>query len=141
MNTQQDHQLDERPLDDKLAEKIASLLDQSTREIAAPTAAKLLAARKEALAHFQEKPAHAWASQLATNGFLGRIAEPFSHNLRARFVVMALLASLLGVVTWQTMSSQGSEIAEVDEGLLTDELPINAYLDKGFESWLKRHSN
>jgi hypothetical protein len=31
-------------------------------------------------------------------------------------------------------------LAEVDAGLLTDELPINAYLDKGFDSWLKRSS-
>lgn len=141
MNTQQDHPLDEKLADEKLAAKIVSLLDQSTREITAPTAAKLLAARKEALAHFQEKPAHAWAPQWATSGLLGRISEPFSYNLRGGFAVLALLASLLAVVAWQTMSSQGSEIAEVDEGLLTDELPIDAYLDKGFESWLKRHSH
>jgi hypothetical protein len=141
MNTQQDHKLDEILTDEKLAAKIASLLDQGTRDIAPQTAAKLLTARKEALAHFQEKPAHAWAPQWASSGILGRITEPFSHNLRAGFVVLALLVSLLGVVAWQTMNSQGSEIAEIDENLLTDELPINAYLDKGFESWLKRHSN
>ena len=28
----------------------------------------------------------------------------------------------------------------VDENLLTDELPINAYLDNNFEAWLKRSS-
>jgi Protein of unknown function (DUF3619) len=141
MNTPQDHRLDQNLSDEKLAEKIAALLDQGTREITAPTAAKLLAARKEALAHFQEKPAHAWAPRWANSGLLGRMAEPFSHNLRAGFVVMALVASLLVMVAWQSMGQQSSEIAEVDEGLLTDELPINAYLDKGFESWLKRPSN
>jgi hypothetical protein len=136
MNTQQDHDLEE-----KLAEKIAKLLDQSSREIDAPTAAKLLNARKEALAHFHEQSAHSWASQWAGHGLLSRFAEPFNHNMRAGFVVLALLASLLAIVAWQAVGSQGSEIAEIDENLLTDELPINAYLDKGFDSWLKRHSN
>ena len=29
-------------------------------------------------------------------------------------------------------------IADLDARLLTDDLPIDAYLDKGFDSWLKR---
>ncbi len=31
-----------------------------------------------------------------------------------------------------------SGIADIDLGLLTDDLPIDAYLDKDFDSWLKR---
>lgn len=130
MNTPQDHEL---------AEKIVRLLNYGTHQIDTKTADKLVAARKEALAHFKEKPAHAWVPQWAAAG-VGRAVEPFSHNLRAGFVLLALLTSLAAVVAWQTLGQQGSEIAEIDEGLLTDELPINAYLDKGFDSWLKRPS-
>jgi hypothetical protein len=136
MNTQQDHDL--------LAQKIVGLLDQSTRELEAPTAEKLLAARKEALAHYHEKPVHSWAPEWAGSGLLGRLgraSEPFSHNTRAGFAVLALLACLAAVVAWQTLGQTSSEIADIDEGLLTDELPINAYLDKGFDSWLKRHTH
>ena len=131
MNTQQDHEL---------AKKVVRLLNHGTAQIDANTAAKLLEARKEALAHFREKPVLAWAPEWATAsvGRLGLFSEPFSYNLRAGFVLLALLASLAGAVAWQTMAQQGSEIADIDEGLLTDELPINAYLDKGFDSWLKR---
>lgn len=118
------------------------LLNQGTRELDAATASKLLHARKEALAHFQQRPTYAWVPERAgaSAGRLGvgRFIEPFSHKMRAGFVLLALLTSLAGVVTWQTFSQQGSEIAEIDEGLLTGELPINAYLDKGFDSWLKR---
>lgn len=133
MNTPQDHEL---------AEKIVRLLNHGTHQIDTKTADKLLAARKEALAHFKEKPAHAWVPQWATAGVgrAGLLSEPFSNNLRAGFVLLALLTSLAAVVAWQTLGQQGSEIAEIDEGLLTDELPINAYLDKGFDSWLKRPS-
>ena len=123
-----------------MAEKIVKLLNQGTVQIDAKVSAKLLEVRKEALARFQHKPARAWVPEWATaaGGRIGLFAEPFSYNLRAGFVLLALLASFAGAVAWQTIAQQGSEIAEIDEGLLTDELPINAYLDKGFDSWLKR---
>lgn len=126
---------------EELAAKIAALLDQSTQELDSKTADRLLAARKEALAHFTEEPVHAWASvSEGRTGLLGRLFEPFNHNLRAGFVLIALLVSLAGFVAWQTFGQQGSEIAEIDEALLTDELPINAYLEKGFDSWVKRYT-
>lgn len=122
--------------ENELAAKIASLLNHSVREMDAQTSARLLEARKEALAHFQEKPAHAWAPAWAAA--VGRIAEPFGQNLRAGVVLLALLVTLAGVVAWQSMGQSGNDVAELDQALLTDELPINAYLDKGFDSWLKR---
>jgi hypothetical protein len=141
MNAPQDDEVTE-----KFAEKIVGLLDQSTREIDGITATKLEAARKEALAHFREKPVHAWAPQLSGTGRggLGRFAEPFGfgHGLRGGVALLAVLACLAVVVAWQTFApQQSSEIAEIDEALLTDELPINAFLDKGFDAWLKRPSH
>jgi Protein of unknown function (DUF3619) len=128
--TQQDHEL---------AEKIIGLLNQSTQQLDATTASKLLAARKQALARFNEQPEPVrvleWAAQGAT-----RIAEPFSHNLRAWAVLLALLTTLAGAVAWQSFSTQSSDIADIDEALLTSELPINAYLDRSLDSWLKRPS-
>lgn len=123
--------------ENELAAKIAGLLNQAVHELDAQTSAKLLEARKEALAHFREKPAHAWVPAWAAVA-VGRITEPFSQNLRVGFVLLALLLSLAGIVAWQSMSQSGNDVAELDEALLTDELPINAYLDKGFDSWLKR---
>jgi len=130
-NTQQDHEL---------AEKVVELLNRGTQQIDARTASKLLEARKQALAHFNEQPEHSWAFEWATQS-VTRIAEPFSYNLRAWAVLLALLATLAGAVAWQSFSTQGSEIADIDEGLLTSELPINAYLDRSFDSWLKRPSH
>ena len=130
------------PQDHELAEKIVSLLNQGTNQIDAKTAGKLLTARKEALARYQQKPTSAWMPHWATAGVnhASLYFEPFSHNLRAVLVLLALLGSLSAVLAWQASSQQGSEFADIDEGLLTDELPINAYLDKGFDSWLKRSS-
>jgi hypothetical protein len=126
--TQQDHEL---------AEKVVALLNQGTQQLDAGTTAKLLNARKQALAHFNEQPEHSLAFEWATQS-ASRIAEPFSYNLRAWAVLLALLVTLAGAVAWQSFSTQGSDIADIDEALLTSELPINAYLDRSFDSWLKR---
>ena len=134
INTEKDRDLAE------LAGKISKLLDEGVERMDGPTSAKLLAARKQALAHFVDKPKHGFVPEWALAG-VGLIAQPFGGGLRARVVLLALLATLAGAVAWhQAMTTQGSEIAEIDEGLLTDELPINAYLEKGFDSWVKRHS-
>lgn len=129
MNIEQDHEL--------AAKKVAALLDQAARNLDTGIAAKLLEARKEALAHYQEKPSHAWVPEWATSA-LGRITRPFGEHVILSLVMLAFLASLAGVVAWQSFAQQPSEIAEIDAALLADELPINAYLDKGFDSWLKR---
>lgn len=126
-NTQQDHEL---------AEKIAKLLNEGTQQLDAGTAARLLEARKQALGHFHEQPQQSWTLELAAQG-ASRLIEPFS-NMRTWAVLLALLFTLAGAITWQSFSTQGSEIADVDEGLLTSELPINAYLDRSIDSWLKR---
>ena len=33
-----------------------------------------------------------------------------------------------------------AEFADIDSQLLADDLPIDAYLDKGFDAWLKKHA-
>ena len=50
-----------------------------------------------------------------------------------------LLLSLGGIVYWQTVQ-QNNDVEEIDTHLLTGDLPINAYLDKDFDAWLKRSS-
>lgn len=127
MNSQQDHEL--------AAKKVAALLDQGARELDTAAAAKLLEIRKGALAHYKEKPAHAWVPEWATTTG-GRAGSGF--NMQMGLVLLAFLASLAGIVAWQTFGQQGSDIADLDTALLTDELPINAFLDKGFDAWVKR---
>lgn len=127
MNTQQNHEL--------TAKKIAALLNQGARELDTATASKLLEARKEALAHFQEKPVRVWLPEMATT--VGGRTGP-GRNMRMGLLLLAFLASLAGIVAWTSLNQQASEIADIDTALLTDELPINAFLDKGFDTWVKR---
>jgi hypothetical protein len=50
--------------------------------------------------------------------------------------VAALVVGMIGFAYWQSFGP--NDYADIDISLLTDDLPINAYLDTGFDSWLKR---
>jgi len=46
-------------------------------------------------------------------------------------------SSDLTVYSWQ-QKQRAAEVEEIDALLLTDELPIDAYLDRGFQNYLKK---
>jgi len=53
-----------------------------------------------------------------------------------------VILMLSGLVIWQqqTIQSTRTELAELDAQVLSDELPVTAYLDQGFEVWLHHHT-
>ena len=94
-------------------------------------AQRLAQARKRALERHRAEPALAWADNVTgSTGWAG---------LALRVLVpLALLIACAGALyTWQ-QNQRAAEIEEVDALLLTDDLPIDAYLDRGFQNWLKK---
>lgn len=124
---------------EELARKIVQHLDFGADHVDASTRERLLEARKAALSHYREQSQPAWGLAWAGHAMTRRIEH---HAFNARYVIAAaaLVAAVIGIMFWQNGSGPHNELAEIDVGLLTDELPINAYLDKGFDSWLKRSS-
>ena len=121
--------------ENEVAGKIVARLDEDLAELPAPIVQKLQAARMTAaVAYRPGKPlwGHSRTGNVLSGWGLGR-------GLTTRLVLPAaiVLASLTGLIYWQ-MSSHHEE--ELDTGLLAGELPIHAYTDPGFETWLK-HSN
>jgi hypothetical protein len=49
----------------------------------------------------------------------------------------ALILALVGIHYWQQQPSV-EEIEEIDAAILTGDLPVSAYIDKSFDTWLKR---
>ncbi len=117
------------------ARKIVRMLDQGTRDIDGGTATRLAAAREQAMAGYRETPLRdtAWVLQLAS-----RVTGRPVTGLRYLFPAAVLVLGLIGIVYWQSGNGRNHELADLDARLLTDDLPIDAYLDKGFDSWLKR---
>ena len=121
--------------ENEFAGKIVARLDQDLADLPAATVKKLQDARLAAVAGYHpEKPlwGHSRAGSILSGWGFGR-------GLGTRLVLPAaiVLASITGLIYWQ-MSSHHEE--ELDTGLLAGELPIHAYTDPGFETWLK-HSN
>ena len=100
----------------------------------ADKAARLAAARVQALARQRPElaPALAWADNTlaALGGWTG-------VSLRVMAPAVALVISLAAIWTWQ-QNQRVAEVEEIDAQLLADELPIDAYLDRGFQAWLKK---
>jgi hypothetical protein len=99
--------------------------------------ARLKAAREQAIARQRvtaPRMVLAWADNLTGSG--GGSAPVFS-----RFLLPAamLILGLVAIHTWQ-QSQSVQELVEIDSGVLTGDLPINAYLDRGFDAWLKHSS-
>lgn len=52
---------------------------------------------------------------------------------------IVLFAGLFAINHWYEYQV-ANEIEEIDAQVLTGDLPLDAYLDKGFDTWLKRSS-
>jgi hypothetical protein len=122
----------------ELAGKIVRHLNAGLGTIKQGTSYQLQSARQAALDHYREAPQPlfglAWAGDAAF-----RVSHSRYFNARNLLALGLLVLSLIGVTYWQLVI-QANDIAEIDASLLTDDLPINAYLDSNFEAWLKRSS-
>ncbi len=118
----------------ELAQKIIGRLDDGLNQLDAGTRERLVAARRAALTRYREAPVRVFGliPVGAVGHFLGQ--HVFGTSVAA---VTALVIATAGVVYWQNVAPNGDS-ADLEIALLTDELPISAYLDKGFDSWLKR---
>jgi uncharacterized protein DUF3619 len=123
--------------EDELAGRIAKLLDEGSEQLGVEQRERLIQARRLALSRHRAKEAPALAPAWA--GPLSHFTEQSVMGVRYLIPVAALVLGLLGVVYMNT-TSISNNIADIDAGLLTDELPLDAYLDQGFDSWLKRSS-
>ncbi len=106
---------------------IGQLLNRSTAQFDNDTLDKLRVARRNALQYqqtAQQAPVSAWLSQ---HGLIYRHA-PHSHKALS-FGMAALLAMILlnGVLYWHY--SYEHDHSEIDIAILTDELPVDMYVD------------
>lgn len=103
-------------------------------DLDAYTLERLRAARMNALEHRRAGPERVRA--FAGNG-IGRFGGPFGFSRTFLLPALLLVLGLASLYAAQH-KRQVAEAIELDAQLLADELPIDAYLDKGFEAWLKK---
>jgi hypothetical protein len=131
----------------EFALNVCRALDEQAANLPASTVGKLTAARRAALA--RKKPEtvakRAFVPTLAPAGAVFGASgdssrEPRVSPLRRMLRVWPILALVIGVAAiayWENQQ-RAAELAEIDAAMLNDELPLNAYLDHGFNAYLAR---
>jgi hypothetical protein len=128
--------------DRDFAKKITSYLDRGAADLKAGTAYKLQLARKAALDRLAD-PARQLSPEWALAGAGTRtVGGGRRYRLGAGLGLAALIAigGVFGYQQWQAWQ-QLRDIADTDMAILSSDLPIDAYLDRGFQTWLKRVSD
>jgi len=120
----------------EIANKIKAYLDRGTAELKAGTVFRLQRAREAALSRLTEPRR---APELVLAGAGGRTfgGRRFFADARMWIGVLLLVGGVLSYQYWQA-AQQARDIEETDAAILASELPIEAYLDRGFQAWLKR---
>ncbi len=124
------------------AKKITTYLDRGAAELKAGTAYKLQLARQAALARLAD-PRRETQPQLALagagRGTLGG-GSGLRTGMRLGLGILLIIAATIGYQQWQAYQQLG-DLADTDAAILSSDLPIDAYLDRGFQNWLKRVSD
>ena len=121
--------------DKEIAGKITAYLDAGTKELKSGTAYRLQQARAKALARLQDPMRSPEAALAGAGGTLGG-SRPFYAQVRFWIGVALIAAAGFGWQQWQVYQAI-NEAEEIDAQLLSSDLPIDAYLDRGFQAWLK----
>ena len=121
------------------AYKVRHALNEQLDHLPASTSDRLATARKAALA--RKKPeSGASLVQRRLAGGLGSLLS--MHNLGRMAVAVPLMALVIGLsAMYESEEEQRiAEIAELDAAVLSDELPLTAYLDQGFNAYLAKQA-
>ncbi|WP_244744442.1 DUF3619 family protein [Paraburkholderia terricola] len=127
----------------EFARQVRRALDENAARIPSATVDRLAAARRAALA--RKKPETVSAPVLVP-AFAGAGTPQLDTPQRRRsplrrfalaWPLAALVASLIGIAYWEDQQ-RTAELADIDAAMLSDDLPLNAYLDHGFNAYLSR---
>jgi Flp pilus assembly protein TadB len=126
----------------RFARSVAACLSESAETVAPDVAERLRFAREKSLEIARRSRESAQDLGVTASG--AAIAGFSQSRWWLRFAsvlpLVALVGGLVLIQDWQNRT-QISVAAEVDEALLGDDLPINAYRDPGFSEFLKAPPN
>ena len=121
--------------DEQLAKKIASLLNEQSQNIDANTASQLHYARQQAIANMARSGSIISMSQYGVLVLLGG----YWHQHRLLMTMMIGVLGLVALLILQNLTNQEVYDQE-DADLLSSDLPPEAYLNEGFDTWLSENA-
>lgn len=122
------------------AKEIISLLDESTSQLDRGVLDRLYAARMKAVGQLADRKQTVAANKVDGMGHVLRLFSNYMHEHRVIMpAVMIGSAALVAFIATQQLLIQPS-LEQGDAFLLGAELPPEAFLDKGFDTWVARTS-
>jgi hypothetical protein len=121
-------------IEQETARKIRTYLDRDAASLKSETLYRLQRARQAALARLDE-PKRANAFAFAGSGGMLSPRRAWA-DLRIWLGILLIVGGVTSYTYWQTVQ-QTRDLEETDAAILSSELPIEAYLDRGFQAWLK----
>ncbi|AXA89943.1 DUF3619 family protein [Massilia sp. YMA4] len=128
--------------DINFAYRVRHALNETLDDLPSATTDRLAAARKAALArkkaHVEVRVTRTATATATAGGGSGMFADPVAWLSRFSVVLPLLLivGGMVGVYQYEHQQSI-QELAELDAAVLSDELPLSAYLDHGFNAYLE----
>jgi hypothetical protein len=124
----------------EFAQRIARHLDLGTAELRPGTLYRLKQARAAALAGLGATSTVPGLATAAGPSLAGE-GSPL-RGAAVRWLTVALFVAVagLGYQQWHAVQ-QVQEFEDLDLHLLASDLPIDAYLDRGFQNWLRSGSD
>ena len=132
----------------KFSRKIRDLLNEGL-DLGIEKNARLRAIREQVLARHRAS-AGARLPVWSGRGSLALLGTPEEFLSQLVLPVAVMIVIAFGFGAWQKAGTQraqflelqqhAKEVAEIDAGVLTSELPLDAYLDEGFVAWLENES-
>ncbi len=115
-----------------LAKKIVRHLDYGTANLESRLQQRLQAVRQHALEAYA-KPRYSFSLAWASHGHSSRRGH---STFRAWILLALLVLGLMSVTYWQN-TQERNDVSEIDAHLLAQDLPIPAFIDNGFDTWLE----
>lgn len=127
------------------AYRVRHALNENLERLPAPTVDRLAAARQAARS--RKKPDSPRRIHLPRPAFAGAASASFGFLSSGRLswlarmgVALPIAFAIAGVIGIYQIEKQEHirELAEIDSMVLVDELPLDAYLDHGFNAYLSK---
>ena len=126
------------------AYKVRHALNENLDNLPAATTDRLAMARKKALAVKRlDSPLKVLALHRVLAGSAAGFFNKSSPWITRIGLIIPLLALIIGLSSMVQFEKQQriTDIADIDAAVLSDELPLSAYLDNGFSAYLARQTD
>lgn len=124
--------------EENFSKKLIHWMDADIDNIRPEVTQRLRHARELAVAHAQ----HRRAAHFGFSGNALHRTSWFSHHRAASIGALLVIVLLVATGIWQIgPKQQEDDVSQIDAALLTDDLPVHAYLDNSFVQWIKNPSD